>query len=169
MKTKPGNPNWVKAPKRLSVTAAPEAIRIKYGKYLKQVLRDELSLEKFQTLISRGIDIAINFPEHREHFRYWKTFVDLGLGEHSHIVESNVQITVNDLRENAQFQQAILGIKPITVEVIESKSTTENTGLHQATIRGLPSEIPVEDSTGSVEVSDHREVASGGDNVGAGT
>lgn len=145
-------------PKGIGIPRAKDSgslIKKRFGKFLYKILKEELTEEKLRMLIRGGIKIATEdgYEDHKDRALYWKCFYELGLDKDkaNDKAQQNINITINAIRENANAAQVFLGIKPISVQVVQQEKAIESAGDtgsgDPSPIRELPA--PVSDETPS--------------------
>jgi len=144
------NPNGTMKRKKIGVQVrnASALLKQRFGKMYYKVLKEQLTEDVLSKFVKTIIKIGTEYPEHKDYGRISEMLWELGIKDPRNDRDSpqiNIQMILQQQQEGADSARLRLGLKPINVEVIESKST-ENAGNGMlGVVRQLPAPVPVED------------------------
>lgn len=119
-------------------------IKQRMGAMAFKVLKQELTPDRFRSIIRQIITVIEEYPDHKDWGRMAEFMVRMATDpdKANDNSQANVQITINAVRENASAAQAFLDIRPINVKIVAtdgSDAGRRDQGANQQLPVALPS------------------------------
>lgn len=143
-------------------------IKQRMGAMAFKVLRQEMTPDRFRSIIQKIITVVEEYPDHKDWGRMAEFLVRLATDpdKANDNSQTNVQITINAVRENAVAAQVFLGINPINVKIVKSTATHAGGHLSDAT-PVVPAGLPSPVASGQEQVPPGGEVTADRGDVGS--